>query len=141
MSMPLAWVERIFHKLSVAYGRDFLGKYEGMPLADVKTDWAHELSNCTGDSVRHALENLTSKAPNVYEFRALCAASPKMIGLPAPLPKQDPLIVRKIIEGIKPVEKQDPRAWAHKIIKKHADGAKVTPTVLLFARQALGEAA
>lgn len=29
MSLPAAWIDKIFTKLTLAYGRDFLGRWEG----------------------------------------------------------------------------------------------------------------
>ena len=76
MSLPIEWIEKIFKKLTVTYGRDFLGRYEGIPIADIKTDSSHELGGFQAhpEAIRHALQNLNpSKPPTVYEFRkCLC---------------------------------------------------------------------
>lgn len=32
----------------------------------------------------------------------------------------------------------DPKAWAHKILRRHKSGEKINPTALAMARSALG---
>lgn len=78
MSLPLHWVEKLFQKLSLVYGRDFLGRWEGIPLEDVKADWAHELAGYENspDSLAYALQHLPPRAPTVLEFRAICQHAP-----------------------------------------------------------------
>ncbi len=78
MSLPENWTNKIFQKLILAYGRDFTGRYEGVPLEEVKADWAHELSGYqqSPNSIAYALCNLPDKPPNVFQFRAICRAAP-----------------------------------------------------------------
>lgn len=142
MSLPIEWVEKIFKKLTVTFGRDFLGRYEGIPLIDIKTDWAHELSGFEAhpEAIRHALQNINpSKPPTVYEFRNVCAAAPKMIAKALPLPPQDPAIVAAIVNGLKakPAQKIDFKDWARAILTDHAEGRRRTPTVVQMAKNAL----
>lgn len=84
MSLPQPWVEKIFQKLSLIYGRDFLGRWEGIPLDEVKADWAHELSGYqqSPDAISYALQNLPRKPPTVLEFRAICEAAPRIVKTP-----------------------------------------------------------
>lgn len=83
MSLPENWTDKIFQKLALVYGRDFTGRYEGIPLEEVKADWAHELSGYqqSPHSIAYALQNLPEKPPNVLQFRAICRSAP-----PAPVP-------------------------------------------------------
>lgn len=131
MALPLPWVNRIFDKLLLAYGRDFTGRWDGLPLANVKTDWAHELAGFEAhpEAIKHALQNLPpSRAPTVYEFRNLAASAPKMAALELPLPPQDPLIVAKIVAGMKP-HTQSPhgmKAWAYRLKTRHEAGERLS---------------
>ena len=73
MSLPSNWIDTIFSKLTLIYGRDFAGRWEGMNIADVKADWAHELDglDASPQRIAYALKNLpASKPPTVLEFRA-----------------------------------------------------------------------
>ena len=143
MSLPIEWTEKIFKKLSLAYGRDFLGRYEGLPLADVKTDWSHELSGFEAhpEAIKHALQNLhPSKPPTVYEFREWCAKAPKMAALELPLPPQDPAIVAAIVSRIKGADHVPAgmRDWAHRLKARHDGGDRLTRYQVDGYRQALG---
>ena len=44
MTMPLAWIDRIFDKLTLTYGQQFLGRWRDVDMNSVKSDWLHELS-------------------------------------------------------------------------------------------------
>ena len=72
MSLPMSWVDKIFLKLTLNYGRDFLNRWEGVPIADVKSDWAHELRGYQQNpsAIEYGLEHcLTGKPPTVQEFK------------------------------------------------------------------------
>lgn len=73
MSLPIVFIDQIFAKLTLIYGRDFAGRWEGMNVSDVKADWAHELDGLdrSPQRIAYALKNLPlSKPPTVLEFRA-----------------------------------------------------------------------
>jgi len=94
-------VDAVFKKLSLAYGRDFIGRYEGLDMEDVKSDWMHELNGWHNNpgAWRYALQNLPiSKAPNVYEFRALLARAPEQVLQRLNAPKADPAVVKKALD-------------------------------------------
>lgn len=78
MSLPDAWVDRIFDKLTLVYGHQFLSRWDGLPLDPVKADWAHELRGFAQNppAIAYALEHLPpAKPPTVLEFRALCSST------------------------------------------------------------------
>ena len=75
MSLPDSWVDRIFDKLTLVYGHQFLSRWDGIEIADVKADWAHELRGFAQNpgAIAYGLEHLPQgKAPTVLEFRAIC---------------------------------------------------------------------
>lgn len=96
MSLPDDWTDKIFQKLTLAYGRDFTGRYEGIPLEEVKADWAHELSGYlrSPHSLAYALQHLPNKPPNVFEFRAICCNAPSepMPALEGPVATYTPAV-------------------------------------------------
>ena len=74
-TLPMQWVERIFHKLTLIYGRDFTRRWDGMPLEEVKQDWAEELGRFAGqgEAIRYALEHVPDdRPPTVRAFARLC---------------------------------------------------------------------
>lgn len=101
MSLPQPWVEKIFQKLSLVYGRDFLGRWDGIPLEEVKADWAHELSGYqqSPSAISYALQNLPPKPPTVLEFLAICRRAPasNTPALEAPSATYTPEVARKAL--------------------------------------------
>ena len=146
MSLQTELVDMIFTKMTLVYGREFLGRWEGLNLADVKTDWAHELGGFEShpEAISHALRNLTpGKPPTVLEFRDIArkAPLPEFKVLPAPTVTDERLAaVFQKIAAIKKKPKDSPGAkdWAHRIIGRYNAGENVRPVSLRFAREALG---
>lgn len=73
--IPSGWVDSIFVKLSLTYGREFLDRYAGMPISDVKANWAHELRGFSDrpDAIKYAIAHLPpTEAPTALVFRDMC---------------------------------------------------------------------
>ncbi len=101
MSLPQSWVDRIFEKLTLVYGRAFLDRWRDIDLNAVKTDWAHELASMQQHPhmIAYALEHLPpGDPPTVLQFRDLARKMPpeKVSLLRAPEVDRDK--VRKLIE-------------------------------------------
>lgn len=147
MSLPAPWIDRIFSKLTVAYGRDFLSRWEGVNMNDVKSDWAHELSgfvNCP-EAIAFALAHLPDgKPPTVMQFRALANSMPRQenVALPSPAPSTKKLAeeLSKIVslQHALKTTNIDHKAWAKRLIARHEAGEKLKPVSLRFAKEALG---
>ena len=140
-------VERVFSRLAATYCADWVRSIAGVPISDVKTAWAHELSGflATREAMRAvawALENLPEKVPNAITFRNLCRQAPA-----APIalldgPRADPARVAAELAKLAPAraaqEPIKPKDWARRIIARHAGGEKLSPGVLAMARAATG---
>ena len=116
MSLPAAWVEKIFEKLTVTYGHQFLGRWSGLDLEAVKADWAHELARFQQNpkALAYALENLPAgDPPTVLEFRAICNRRPDDPG-PA-LPAPDPAGLKRVAGALAGLE------IAQKSVAQHAE--------------------
>lgn len=145
MSLPSAWTDKIFAKLSLAYGRDFIGRWEGIDLGDVKTDWSHELSGFDAhpEAIAYALANLPQKPPTVIEFRAIARRAPLPEAPRLEAPKADPAKVAAEIAKQTDLKsafapKHNPKEWAQCIVDRAAAGDRIRPITLRFAREALG---
>lgn len=146
MSLPTAWIDRIFTKMTVAYGRDFLSRWEGVDMADVKTDWSHELAgfvNCP-EAIAWALSHLPDgKPPTVMQFRALANSMPRQenMPLPPPAPSAEKLAqeLGRMVSLKKAIKNTaiDHKAWARRIIERHNGGDRIKPVSLRFANEAL----
>ena len=145
MSLSMKAIDRLFERLSATYGNQWNRMWSGIPIADVKTSWAHELGGFERDlqPIAWALENLPEKAPNVIEFRNLArkAPTPELKQLPAP--KADPSRVAAELAKLATVRADvtesaiDHKAWAKRLIARHNAGEKLMPISLRFAREAL----
>lgn len=145
MSLPLTWVEKIFSKMALVYGRDFINRWEGLELSDVKTDWAHELSGFENwpEAIAHALSSLPpERAPTVLQFRELARKAPKPDRPALPEPAANPERVAAELRRLAPILKKadgpfDHKAWARRIVANHDAGQPVRPICLRFAQEAL----
>lgn len=143
MTMPLSWVDRIFDKLTLTYGQQFLGRWRDVDMNSVKSDWLHELSGFekSPESIQYALQNLPDLPPTVIQFRALCRSAPRNEPLELLSPKADPAIVRRVMDGLSaPKTTVDHKAWAKAILRDVQGGLRRSPTVVQMAKQALGAA-
>lgn len=143
MSFPTAWIDRIFEKLSLRYGREFLGKWEGMPIADVKTDWCDVLAGMAGhpEAIGWALDNLPDmRAPTAQEFRAICRRAPlpdvPRLEAPRALPARIAAELAKLapIVGADPVDQKD---WARSLQARDQAGERLKPIQIRFYKEAL----
>lgn len=150
MSLPMSWIDKIFLKLTVHFGRDFLGRWEGIPIADVKAEWAECLAGFADNpgAIGYALANLhDNKPPTAQDFRTVClrAPAPDLPRLPAPAVNPDRMAQERSrcavltsqhrAGGAGSVASKD---WARKIITRHQAGERVNVGPLRDARIALG---
>ena len=142
-STSVELVERVFSRLAATYCADWHHAIAGTPISDVKTAWAHELAGFlatreTMMAVAWALENLPERAPNAIQFRNLCRQAPAAPVALLDAPRADPERVAAELAKLAPVrdaqDKPPPKAWAKRILSRHADGEKVSPGVMAMAR-------
>ena len=74
--MNLKVIDALFDKMFMVYGSEWSKKWEGRPIQETKGAWAAELSGSTVEQVKHALENLPERPPNLIQFKALCQHAP-----------------------------------------------------------------
>lgn len=141
MSLPDAWVDRIFAKLTLTYGQRFLAQYAGIDLNAVKADWAHELRGLaqSPNAIAHALDHLpTDRPPNVLEFREACRRTPPPAFQQLQPPKASPEMQRKAMEAIQRPSAADPKAWAWRLKEREDRGGRLSLAQSQMWRAALG---
>lgn len=145
MSLPAAWVDKIFDKLTLVYGRDFLARWEAVDLNLVKSDWAHELAGFERfpEGIAHALTHLDPvKPPTVLQFRDMARKAPRSEDKQLPVPKADPAVVAEQLKRLAPVLKRmEPRGdkeWANRLKARHEDGGQLSRYQINCYRRALG---
>lgn len=146
--LPMRWVDKIFHRLTMRYGRDFLGRWEGVPIAEVKDDWAEFLACFAerGEAIRYGLDNLPdSRPPTVQEFSAVCLRCPAAVPLALPEPPADPVRVAQEMSKLRsttahqPLQSVGNKDWARCIVRRVEQGDKtVSRAARIMAMRALG---
>ena len=135
------WVAAILAKLTARYGRDFLGRWEGVEISVVKDDWADELAGLQSrpEAIRYALENLGAKSPNVSEFRDLCRRAPDAPKPSLPAPEVNPAAVARAVAMANaafntPVDRL---ARQREYMEMELRGERISPAQRDFWRRAL----
>jgi hypothetical protein len=147
MSLPVAWVDRIFDKLTLTYGQSFLRRWADIDLAAVKSDWAHELSGFAHHpkAIAWALQNLPEKAPTVLEFKFLARRAPPDELPRLEAPKADPEVVAselaKLAPALKAPAAKPSTDWAHAIVSRAMAGERIAPAVLRMAKEVAAKGA
>ena len=137
-ALPEKWVQSIFAKLAVRYGQRFLRRWDGVDIAAVHADWAEQLARFhqRPDCIKYALDNLpTEKPPTLGEFKVLCNSAPEPKAAQLPAPKADPVKVAQELAKLARPDPSHPKAWAHRIVERHASGAVINPWALRIARE------
>lgn len=143
MSLPTPWVEKIFLKLTLTFGRDFLDRWKGIDIDDVKADWAHELRGLQQNpqAIAFGLEHcLGGRPPTVQEFKAVCIRRPDS-ALALPEPPADPeRVVAELakLQQARALALVDHKAWARRLQTRHEAGAPINMNQVRCYTEALG---
>lgn len=142
MSLPTAWIDKIFEKLTLVYGQSFLRRWADIDLNAVKSDWGHELSGFENHpkAIAWALQNLpVERPPSVLEFRAIARKAPSDDVPRLDAPKADPGRIAAELAKLAPIRtaivNTTGREWAHRILARHAAGDKINALPLKMARE------
>lgn len=141
MTLPTKVIDRLFERLSATYGAGFTAMWRDVPMESVKAAWAHELAGFAGrlEALAYALEHLPERAPNAIEFRNLARLAPPPPAPALPMPTANPERVRAALAAARTdiPPRQDPTAWARRIIERAEAGQPVSHGSLSIARAAL----
>jgi len=146
MSLSLKAVDRLFERMALTYGKQFTDMYSNVDPSSVKTLWAYELAAYENSlhRIAWALENLPPRCPNVIEFKQLCRQAPAPEAPALPEPKADPERLKQELSKLGELKAKlaadsrvDHKAWAKRIMARHAARERINPTSLRFAREAL----
>lgn len=134
-------IDLVFAKCSLVYGRDFLSRWEGLDIGEVRADWCRELGGLMDapHAIRYGLENLPAdKAPTVLQFRELCRRrpDPTVPALPAPTASAA-AVMAAVAKAIGPKGDTDPKAWAWRLRKREHACDRLTPAQRAMWREAL----
>lgn len=102
MSLPVKVIDRLFERMLLTYGSQWVGLWNGADMLQVKSLWASELGAFADrlDAVAWALERLPERAPNLVQFKALCREAPRPEAPALPLPEANPERMRQALQGV-----------------------------------------
>jgi hypothetical protein len=151
MSLPLSWIEKLFERLYVTYGAAWARMWEGVPMDDVKANWAYELAGFARhpNAIAYALENLPAeRPPTALVFRQICRLAPEPEVKRLPPPPKDPEKARAAREAFRealraktePAQGKAAFAWAYGLQERERSGEPLTETQRRAWRDALAEA-
>ncbi len=106
MKLPSDWVDRIFTVMTVRYGEQWLRKWEGVPIASVRDDWAVQLGWLwrRPEALNFALDHLPVDAPpNAVQFKAIAARCPDAPYKHLPAPPVDRELARRAAARLREV--------------------------------------
>lgn len=105
--LPEAWVEKMFHKMLLDYGKKFTDQWGGADTDDLIKHWANELSGYTGAEIKRGLAAMESRdwPATLPEFKKMCR------------PPADPLVAYyEAVAGVRARAAGEMGAWSHPAI-------------------------
>ncbi len=74
--LPESWVEKMFHKMLLDYGKKFTDQWGGADSGELKAHWAREMASYTGPEIKRGLAAMESRdwPPTLPEFKKMCRA-------------------------------------------------------------------
>ena len=134
-------VDRLFKRLAAVYGEAWERSFGTVPMADIRTVWAHEMqvfAHSLG-RIAWALDNLPERCVNVVQFKSLCMVAPVVEAVELPGPAADPLRVAIELEKLRvTVGPHDHKAWAKALKSRHEAGDKLNMNQVRCYKNALG---
>lgn len=153
-SLPLHAIDRLFSRFLAIYGAQKVAAAWGnVGAVERNIVWAEALGRfplqSVGDAVRKLAEDGTGWPPTLPEFVALVreqiAPPAHRPALPVPDRRKDDIAAgAEKMAALKASvsSRKDPRAWAHRILERHAAGdTSLAPISVQFAREALNKPA
>lgn len=144
-ALPDAWVDKLFMRFSVLYGKHWADMWDGVPMADVKDAWASELAGVRAEQIAAALKQIGKFPPTLPEFVAFCKPPPvpaaHRLFLPAPKVARDaisPQVQVEIDRYLKRGQQRDPKDWARQILAEAERGEYRNLYGIECAKEALG---
>jgi hypothetical protein len=151
MSLPIAWIDRIFDRLTVRYGNRFLDRWKGVNMDAVRYDWSSTLAGFEGwpEAIAFAFGLIDDeKPPTAAMFRSLALKAPKPERLALPEPAADPdRIAAEIakLEHLRTKPAADSghgmKAWAYRLKARDEAGESINMNQRRCYHAALGATA
>lgn len=127
MSLPSAWVDRLFARISIRYGRQWVSQWEGVDANLVKADWGDVLDGFEAGDIAYALEHMPAeRPPTVMQFRDLCRKAPRESPLALPPPDVNTEVARTAVAALQMPATRDGKTWARELRERELAGLGLT---------------
>lgn len=146
-ALPSAWIDRLFERFSVMYGKHWFDLWADVPQEAVKAAWSEDLAFASGDQIRKALDHCKAHCkfpPTSPEFVGLCKSFAESMDTRRQLEDKrrhgdvDPKVRTAIAEFLNPERKCGPKDWARQILALNAQGKYPSFCGVAMAKRALG---
>ena len=107
-------IDRVFARLLVRYGAQWLRQWEGVDMDAVKAEWANELGGYANNlnAIGYGLDNLPQDfPPNVAQFKAICNRRPEPATLAIEPPPVNPAVAKKALDSFAGAGLETPAEW------------------------------
>lgn len=103
-ALPERWVEKMFHKMLLEYGKKFTDQWGGADTDELIAHWARELGNYTVPEIKRGLAALDTRdwPPTLPEFKKMCRA-----------PLNELMAYHEAVAGLEARGKGELGAWSH----------------------------
>jgi predicted nucleic acid-binding Zn ribbon protein len=105
--IPESWVEKLFHKMLLEYGKKFTDQWGAVDTDELIAHWSHELSGYAGHEFKRGLSAISGKEwpPTLPEFKKMCRP-----------PVNEMTGYYEAIAGLEARAKGEMGAWSHPAI-------------------------
>lgn len=72
--LPTSWVERMFDKMLLDFGKKFVDQWSGTDPDKLIAHWAHEMADYSGAEIKRGLSEMEQRdwPPSLPEFKKMC---------------------------------------------------------------------
>jgi len=140
--LDLPRVKRIFTRLTLRYGAQFMNLWPGIDdMTPVHMDWAIVLGGLSDEALTFGLENLPDRPPIATAFRDICRRSGHVVkALPQARPEPDLERLEREFRRLGELAaqtKKDPKGWARRLREKDKAGEHISTVQRNAYRNAL----
>lgn len=106
-SLPQSWVEKMFDKMLLDYGKKFVDQWAGADPDKLIAHWAREMASYTGPEIKRGLTAMEGRdwPPSLPEFKKMCRP-----------PVDDMKAYYEAVEGVTARERGELGIWSHPAI-------------------------
>lgn len=102
--LPESWIERMFDKMLLDYGKKFTDNWAGSDPQRLITHWSNEMASYSGQEIKRGLAAMENRdwPPSLPEFKKMCR------------PPIDPMVAYyEAVNGVTARDRGEAGTWSH----------------------------